>query len=530
MKKIVRCTLFICLYICSKSVVAAVIFSQAPPSTTGGFVSDFASNFTNQQASAFQIASDDSVLSMVVWGRYTQATLPADNFTVRFFSDNAGSPQSSPFAEQAVTPISRTATQLTDPSGATIYQYVIDLPAPVALTGSTRYYFSIVNSTSEADKWSWTKFVGGPDERWNRAGDISSTGSWTDQDEDLAFELFNSAIEPLEGVKSFAPKTISAGQTSQLILAFASESTLNADNVSLTDNLPAGMTVADPANIVNSCVGGTVTAVPGSNVVTYTGGTVLAGIANNCQVRVDVTSSTAGALVNTTGDVTSSLGNSGPFTDTLTVSPFPATIGGLLTGLVAGDTLILQNNAGDDLTLTADGAFTFVTPVDSGDPYAVTVLTQPVGPSETCTVSNGSGTTPAANVDTVTVTCSLNNYSAGGSISGITAGSTVVVQNNGADSRSISADGNFTFSPQADGTDYAITVSTQPADQTCTVTNGTGTLAGSDITSARITCVDNSTPPDNVSPKPVPVMSLWLQGLMLMLIAGIGSLGVRRRL
>jgi len=206
-------------------------------------------------------------------------------------------------------------------------------------------------------------------------------------------------------------------------------------------------------------------------------------------------------------------------------------IGGLLSGLVTGDNLVLQNNAGDDLTLTADGAFTFATPVNFGDPYAVTVLAQPTGPSETCTVANGSDTTPAANVDTVSVTCSLNNYSVGGSVSGIAARATVILQNNGADSQALSADRSFTFSPQADGTNYAITVSTQPTDQTCTVTNGSGTLAGSDITNASVTCVDNSPPPPNGgTPKAVPVMPLWLYGLMLTMIAGIGTLGFKRRL
>ena len=51
---------------------------------------------------------------------------------------------------------------------------------------------------------------------------------------------------------------------------------------------------------------------------------------------------------------------------------------------------MLQDNGGDDLTLTDSGAFTFATKVQSGQPYAVTVLTQPT--SGTCTVQNGSGT------------------------------------------------------------------------------------------------------------------------------------------
>ena len=57
------------------------------------------------------------------------------------------------------------------------------------------------------------------------------------------------------------------------------------------------------------------------------------------------------------------------------------TLGGLLTGLVPGDTVVLQNNGGNDLTLFSDGAFQFGTPLIVNDPYSVTVLTQPPSPS-----------------------------------------------------------------------------------------------------------------------------------------------------
>jgi sugar lactone lactonase YvrE len=76
-------------------------------------------------------------------------------------------------------------------------------------------------------------------------------------------------------------------------------------------------------------------------------------------------------------------------------------IGGTLSGITSGK-LVLQNNAGDDLTLTADGKFSFATPIKEGSAYAVTVRTQPLW--QFCTVSNGSGSA-AAEVAGVTVTC-----------------------------------------------------------------------------------------------------------------------------
>ncbi|MCP5513617.1 MAG: DUF1554 domain-containing protein [Leptospiraceae bacterium] len=75
-------------------------------------------------------------------------------------------------------------------------------------------------------------------------------------------------------------------------------------------------------------------------------------------------------------------------------------IGGTVTGLTASG-LVLQNNAGNDLTVSSGAnSFTFSTQVTGT--YAVTVKTQPTGMS--CTVSNGSGTA-TANVTNVGVSC-----------------------------------------------------------------------------------------------------------------------------
>ena len=79
-------------------------------------------------------------------------------------------------------------------------------------------------------------------------------------------------------------------------------------------------------------------------------------------------------------------------------------VGGTVSGLPTGQTLVLQDNGGDDLTIHDSGPFTFATKVSSGKPYAVTVLTQPA--SGTCTVQNGSGTVSNADVTGVTVVCS----------------------------------------------------------------------------------------------------------------------------
>src|SRR5579859_4906205 len=96
-----------------------------------------------------------------------------------------------------------------------------------------------------------------------------------------------------------------------------------------------------------------------------------------------------------------------------TPPPPPATytIGGTLSGL--SGTVVLQNNGGDNLSLTANGTFTFTTSVSSGGAYKVTVLTQPTG--QACAVTAGSGTA-TANVTSVQVACTTITYTVGGTV------------------------------------------------------------------------------------------------------------------
>ena len=110
--------------------------------------------------------------------------------------------------------------------------------------------------------------------------------------------------------KVFAPETMNPNDISTLTFTIDNTgSTADAVSLDFTDPLPAGLVVADPANVTTSCTGGTVTAVPGAGVIIYTGGSVAAGA--TCTLSVDVTSADPGSYLNTTGDLTSSLGNSG---------------------------------------------------------------------------------------------------------------------------------------------------------------------------------------------------------------------------
>ena len=164
---------------------------------------------------------------------------------------------------------------------------------------------------------------------------------------------------------------------------------------------------------------------------------------------------------------------------------------GTLAGL-AGGSVVLQNNAGDDLTLSANGTFEFPTAVDSGGAYKVTVLTQPVGPPQTCVVTLGLGFVTTADVTTVAVNCTVNTYSVGGTVTGLS-GSGLVLRNNGGNDLTVSANGAFTFTTKiASGAGYLVTVQTQPAspNQTCTADNASGTVVDANITNVNVTCVN----------------------------------------
>lgn len=82
------------------------------------------------------------------------------------------------------------------------------------------------------------------------------------------------------------------------------------------------------------------------------------------------------------------------------------TVGGTVASLKLGETLVLQNNGGNDISIVGNGSsqsFVFSKPVENGDPYKVTVYTQPSG--QKCTVSSGDGFINCGNVTGVNVSC-----------------------------------------------------------------------------------------------------------------------------
>jgi hypothetical protein len=144
-----------------------------------------------------------------------------------------------------------------------------------------------------------------------------------------------------------------------------------------------------------------------------------------------------------------------------------ATISGL-----NGAGLVLQNNGGGAITVNANGSVTFASQA-SGTAYAVTVLTQPPGTAQTCTVSGGAGTIAQVNVTNVTVTCTDNfvpTYTP--APKGDPQGTATTQMIDATGGSMTSADGRITLNIPAGALGTATSISIQPI--TNTIPNGIG--------------------------------------------------------
>jgi len=128
--------------------------------------------------------------------------------------------------------------------------------------------------------------------------------------------------------KSFSPSTVFFGTRSRLTLTIDnSAGTAAAFGLTVTDNLPSGLVIADPASASTTCAGGVIGATPGGSVFSY--GPTFPGDASvaagaSCTVGVDVIANAVGLLGNTTGELTSidqgPVRSSGKASATLSVS------------------------------------------------------------------------------------------------------------------------------------------------------------------------------------------------------------------
>jgi hypothetical protein len=178
---------------------AAVIYDNGTPDKITGVPSDFA--WPNHMA-------DDFVLSATVgttitdahwWGVYNPNDSPTtDDFTLRIYADQGGSPHTSPLHDIHVgSAVTRTDTGDDFVTTVTldIYEYAAIVP-PISLSAGTTYWFSVVNDTTADtnDSWFWlssSSQVGG-----NAHTSSNPAFGWTLGGTELAFQLTNGVPIP----------------------------------------------------------------------------------------------------------------------------------------------------------------------------------------------------------------------------------------------------------------------------------------------------------------------------------------------
>jgi|GEM_PF-1063801 len=221
----------------------------------------------------------------------------------------------------------------------------------------------------------------------------------------------------------FSPDTIGPGSTSTLTYTIDNSGSASpATSLDFSNTLPASVTLASPANPSFTCAGGTLTAMDGGTTVTYTDGAVAP--LDSCTVSVDVTSSTIGTHMNVSGDLTSSLGNSGTSTDDLMVVPTlpgfsksfsPSTVafGGASTLTYTIDNMANMSRIGNlDFTDSFPVGIQIASPANAStdciSPSAPnTTLTAPAGGSSVILDANGSTILPGFEVLDAGATCTV---------------------------------------------------------------------------------------------------------------------------
>lgn len=164
-------------------------------------------------------------------------------------------------------------------------------------------------------------------------------------------------------------------------------------------------------------------------------------------------------------------------------------ISGTISGL--GNRTGLSLGLGTEtLNISANATtFTFSTLVTQSATYAVVVRSQPTG--LVCAASGASGVVSAA-VTHVSVTCSAQSYSLGGSVSGL-GSATGLVLSNGGQTVAVAANATgFQFAnPLPEGSSYSVAVQSQPSGRTCSVSNGAGTVSAN-VSSVAVNCSTNA--------------------------------------
>jgi uncharacterized repeat protein (TIGR01451 family) len=270
-------------------------------------------------------------------------------------------------------------------------------PTGIALTGATiaansQCQFSVTVTGAAAGQYT------------NTTGNVTSTNGGTGNSATANLTVGT----PPTITKAFGAASILLNASTSLTFNISNPNTsLALTGIAFSDTLPAGLQVATPNGLTNTC-GGTVTAAAGSGSISLSGGSLAANA--SCTIAVNVKGVAAGVQNNTTGPISSTESGAGATSNTASI-----TVIGPPSIAKAFGAASIQLNATTTLsfTITNPNATVALTGVAFGDtlPGGLTIAT-PNGLTGSC----GAGTITTGTVSGFSVVnLSGGTIAAGGS-------------------------------------------------------------------------------------------------------------------
>ncbi|HEY2234791.1 MAG TPA: hypothetical protein VGK01_15065, partial [Candidatus Angelobacter sp.] len=303
-------------------------------------------------------------------------------------------------------------------------------PTGIALTGATiaangQCQFSVTVTGAASGQYT------------NTTGSVSSTNGGTGNTASANLTV----ASPPSITKAFGAANIPLNGTTSLTFTIQNPNTgVTLNGIAFTDNLPAGLVVATPNALNNTC-GGTATAVAGSGSISLSAGTLAASA--SCTVSVNVQGTTAG-VKNNSVQVTSTEGGTGNTSNaSITVVGAPT-----IQKAFGAASIPLNGSTSLSFTITNPNTTTALTGVAFSD-------TLPAG----LVISTPNGLTGTCGAGTITATAGTNAISLSGG--------------------TIAASGSCTFSINVTGT--AAGLQTNTTGNVTSTEGGTGGTATASV-------------------------------------------------
>ena len=179
-------------------------------------------------------------------------------------------------------------------------------------------------------------------------------------------------------------------------------------------------------------------------------------------------------------------------------TPTEFLIGVTVNGLAPNNAVVLQNNNSNDLVVSSNNSLTYFSGyVALGSTYAISVLTNPTTPNQSCIVDGFPTGTVVGNINYITVNCTVIAYNVGVILTGLAPNSQATFRLESGGIMNVQDNGILHNFPQQvdDETSYNVSIFRNPSSPTqiCSfdTANNTGVIAGADVV-INITCTTNS--------------------------------------